>query len=92
MKANKRQTVATALALTFLSHAVLAQAAGGDIHGVQTPVGWAVAAFKVIAGLGIVWGFMRLMSGRHTIEGLVIMAVGALGIAKSDAITAGLGL
>lgn len=92
MPTNKRQAVAIALALTFISHGVLAQAAGGDILGVQQPISWAVAAFKLIAGLGIIWGFARLMSGRHTIEGLVMMGIGALGIAKSDIIAAGLGL
>ena len=51
-----------------------------------------VATFKVLAGIGIVWGFLRMMSGRHTIEGLVTMAVGALGIAKADTIASLLGV
>ena len=51
-----------------------------------------IATFKVLAGIGIVWGFLRLMSGRHTVEGLVTMGVGALGIAKADTIASLLGL
>ena len=51
-----------------------------------------IATFKVLAGIGIVWGFLRMMSGCHTIEGLVTMAVGALGIAKADTIASLLGI
>ena len=92
MQTNKREIVAIALALTFISHAVLAQAAGGDILGVQQPVGWGLAAIRLIAGLGIAWGFIRLMSGRHTMEGLIVMGVGALGVGKAAAIAGAMGL
>ena len=67
--------------------------------------GWAPLGVEethpmLIAGVGlavllvlpIVWGFLRLMSGRHTVEGLVTMAVGALGIAKADTIASLLGV
>jgi hypothetical protein len=59
---------------------------GADILGV-TPVSQAgITAIKAIALGGIAYGFLRLMGGRHTVEGLVEMGVGGLGIAKSQAI------
>jgi uncharacterized protein (UPF0261 family) len=62
-----------------------------DIIGV-TPISQdAVVAIKAIAVGGICFGFLRMMSGRHTVEGLVEMGVGGLGIAKATAITAAFG-
>ena len=81
----------TALALTFVA-AGLAHAQGADPLGVSTVKDAVIATFKVLAAIGIVWGFLRMMSGRHTVEGLVTMAVGALGIAKADAIASLLGI
>ena len=90
---SKVQTVTTALALTLLmTSGAMAQLAGGDILGVTPVKDAAVVIFKVIAALGVLWGFMRLMSGRHTAEGLVVMAVGALGVAKGDTIATFMGL
>lgn len=89
--ASTAQIALTALALTFLAVAV-AHAQGADPLGVSTIKTSVVATFKVLAGIGIVWGFLRLMSGRHTVEGLVVMAVGALGIAKADTIASLLGV
>ena len=85
------QTVLTALALTFLAVG-LAHAQSADPLGVSTVKTAVVGTFKVLAGIGVVWGFMRMMSGRHTVEGLVTMAVGALGIAKADTIATLLGI
>ena len=83
--------ILAALALTVVT-AGLAHAQGADPLGVSTVKDAVVATFKVLAGIGIVWGFLRMMSGRHTIEGLVTMAVGALGIAKADTIASLLGV
>ena len=47
---------------------------------------------KLIAAGGVGWGFLRLMSGRHTIEGLTMVGVGGLGLAKTQAIVGLLGL
>lgn len=89
--ASTAQTALTALALTLVTVAA-AHAQGADPLGVSTIKDAVVATFKVLAGIGIVWGFLRLMSGRHTVEGLVVMAVGALGIAKADTIASLLGV
>ena len=80
-----------ALAFTFVA-AGLAHAQGADPLGVSGVKDAVIATFKVLAGIGIVWGFLRMMSGRHTIEGLVTVAVGALGIAKADTIATLLGI
>ena len=87
-------TARAALAALVLTLAVvgLAHAQAADPLGVSTLKDAVVATFKVLAGIGVVWGFLRLMSGRHTAEGLVTMAVGALGIAKGDVIVGLLGL
>ena len=89
--ASTARLLLTALALTFVV-AGLAHAQGADPLGVSTVKDAVVATFKVIAGIGIVWGFLRMMGGRHTMEGLVTMAVGALGIAKADTIITLLGV
>ena len=88
--ASTVRLVFTALALTFVA-AGLAHAQA-DPLGVSTIKDAVIATFKVLAGIGIVWGFLRMMSGRHTVEGLVTMAVGALGIAKADTIASLLGV
>jgi len=89
--ASTARLVFTALALTFVA-AGLAHAQGADPLGVSSIKDAVIATFKVLAGIGIVWGFLRMMSGRHTVEGLVTMAVGALGIAKADTIASLLGV
>ncbi len=48
--------------------------------------------YAIIAFGGIGWGFIRLVGGRHTMEGLVTMAAGGLGVAKVDAIAGLFGL
>ena len=89
--ASPARTVLAALALTFVA-AGLAHAQGADPLGVSSVKDAVVATFKVIAIIGIVWGFLRMMSGRHTVEGLVTMGVGALGVAKADTIATLLGV
>ena len=77
---------ATALTL-FASRSAFAQ----DVLGI-TPVETAFIAFlDIVAVMGIGWGFTRLMTGRHTVEGLFAMGVGVLGIAKAQTIVAYLG-
>lgn len=57
-----------------------------DVIGI-TPISTvAITAMKLIAVVAIGWGFMRLLSGRHTVEGLVMMAVGCLGVGKTEVI------
>ncbi len=89
--ASMARLMFTALALTFVTIG-LAHAQGADPLGVSSVKDAVIATFKVLAGIGIVWGFLRMMSGRHTVEGLVTMAVGALGIAKADTIASLLGI
>ncbi len=85
------QVVLTALTLT-VAVVGMAHAQGADPLGVTQVKDAVVATFKVLAAIGIVWGFLRMMGGRHTVEGLVTMAVGALGIAKADTIITLLGV
>ena len=98
MTPNNRPLTKTEAALVacwltiFWASSAMAQGAGADIIGATAIKDDAIVIFKVIGALGIAWGFMRLMSGRHTVEGLVTMGVGALGIAKTDAIAALMGL
>ena len=88
---NKMQAALAALVLT-LAFVGMAHAQAADPLGVSGVRDAVVATFRVLAGIGVVWGFLRLMSGRNTAEGLVTLAVGALGIAKADTIVSLLGL
>ena len=83
------QVIAIALALTA---AVTAVAVAQDVIGAQPVSQAAITVFKAIAVAGVGWGFLRLMSGRHTVEGLTVMGSGALGLAKTQAIVGFLGL
>jgi len=89
MRIETKQALATALALTA---AVSASAFAQDVIGAQPVSTAAIAAMKLVAAAGVGWGFLRLMSGRHTLEGLTMMGVGALGLAKTQAVVAFLGL
>ena len=82
----------TAVAVLSAAPVAVALAQGADPLGAQNVANSAIATIKVIAALGVAWGFFRLFTGRHTIEGLVMIAVGALGIGKSTAIAGLLGL
>ncbi len=82
----------TAVAVLSTAPVALALAQGADPLGAQNVANSAIATIKVIAALGVAWGFFRLFTGRHTIEGLTMIAVGALGIGKSTAIAGLLGL
>jgi hypothetical protein len=84
-----KQTIATAFALAL---AVTGAAVAQDVIGAQPVSTAAIATFKLIAAAGVGWGFLRLMSGRHTVEGLTVMGAGALGLAKTPAVVAFLGL
>ena len=88
---NKAQAALAALVLT-LAFVGMAHAQAADPLGVSGVRDAVIATFRVLAGIGVVWGFLRLMSGRNTAEGLVTLAVGALGIAKADTIVSLLGL
>ena len=89
--ASPAQIALTALAL-ILGTVAMAHAQGADPLGVSTIKDAVVATFKVLAGIGIIWGFLRMMTGRHTMEGMVSIGIGALGIAKADAIASLLGI
>jgi len=89
MRIETTKAIATALALTIAGSAV---AFAQDVIGAQPVATAAIATFKIIAAAGVGWGFLRLMSGRHTLEGLTVMGAGALGLAKTQAIVGFLGL
>lgn len=81
----------TALVLTTVVVVpVLAQ--GADTLGVTQVSQTAITTMKLIAVAAIGFGFMRLMTGRHTVEGLVMLGVGGLGLAKTQALVTLLGL
>ena len=63
-----------------------------DVIGVQPVSAAVITVFQVIGIMAVGWGFLRLIGGRHTVEGLVTVAIGALGIAKTQAIATFLGL
>jgi uncharacterized protein (UPF0261 family) len=86
-KAKRAIAVAAALPMTFATSA-FAQ----DVIGAAPVSQSAIYTFKAIAVAGVGWGFLRLMSGRHTVEGLTVMAAGALGLAKTQAVVALLGI
>jgi hypothetical protein len=89
VQTKTKQTIYIAVGLTLaLTGAALAQ----DAIGVQPVSTSAIASMKLIAAAGIGWGFLRLMSGRHTIEGLTLVGVGGLGLAKTQAVVGLLGL
>lgn len=89
MHDNTKQVLATAFALSL---AVTGAALAQDVIGAQPVSQAAIATFKIIAAAGVGWGFLRLMGGRHTLEGLTVMGAGALGLAKTQAIVGFLGL
>ena len=86
-KKTSLAVIATAIAVGLVSPA-FAQ----DVIGATPVVTAFIYVLKAIALGGIAWGFIMLMSGRHSIGGLVSMAVGALGIAKAQAIASLFGL
>jgi hypothetical protein len=77
---------------TALPMAVTTSAFAQDVIGAAPVSQAAILTSKAIAVAGVGWGFLRLMSGRHTVEGLTVMAAGALGLAKTQAVVALLGL
>lgn len=88
MQDTRTRATLISAAVMLMAQTGLALAQGADTLGV-TPVEQAsIATMKLIAIAAIGFGFMRLMSGRHTIEGLVTLGVGGLGLAKTTAITA----
>lgn len=84
---------AQALATTALFVAASAfPAFAQDTIGITPVAAAAIQGFKLLGLIGIGYGFVRLMGGRHTIEGLVCMGAGGLGLAKSDAVAALFGI
>lgn len=85
--AQAQRTALAACAITIIAAGTaLAQAVGGDPLGASTIATAVTATIKVIAGIGVVYGFLRLMTGRHTIEGLTVIGVGALGVYRAEAL------
>lgn len=76
----------------MLSLAMVTSSFAQDVIGAEPVSQAAIMTFKAIGIAGVGWGFLRLMSGRHTVEGLTVMAAGALGLAKTPAVVAFLGL
>jgi hypothetical protein len=89
LKTRIQRIVAMAMALPM---AVTTSAFAQDVIGAAPVSQSAILTFKAIAVAGVGWGFLRLMSGRHTVEGLTVMAAGALGLAKTQAVVALLGI
>jgi uncharacterized protein (UPF0261 family) len=89
MKMTLRQTITIAIALTL---AIAGPALAQDIIGVQPAATAAVATMRAIGLAAIAFGFFRFMAGRHQIEGMVTLGIGALGVAKAPAIAAFMGL
>ena len=89
LKTRIQRIVATASTLPM---AVTTSAFAQDVIGAAPVSQSAILTFKAIAVAGVGWGFLRLMSGRHTVEGLTVMAAGALGLAKTQAVVALLGI
>lgn len=89
MQSETKKAIATALVLVA---AATTAAFAQDVIGAAPVSQAAITVFKAIAVAGIGWGFLRLMSGRHTVEGLTVMGAGGLGLAKTQAIVGLLGL
>jgi hypothetical protein len=89
LKTRIQRIVAMASTLPM---AVTTSAFAQDVIGAAPVSQAAILTFKAIAVAGVGWGFLRLMSGRHTVEGLTVMAAGALGLAKTQAVVALLGI
>ena len=88
---TKLCTLGTGAVVTVASAGpVFAQAA--DTLGVTPVEQAAIATMKLIAVAALGYGFFRLMTGRHTVEGLTLLGVGGLGLAKTQAIVTLLGL
>jgi uncharacterized protein (UPF0261 family) len=85
------KTWAVAAAMTLLATGVVL-AQGADVLGTEQVSQSAITTMKLIAVAGIGYGFLRFMSGRHTVEGLTLIGVGGLGLAKTQAIVGLLGL
>jgi hypothetical protein len=81
--------IATAFVMTLV---VTGAALEQDTIGVQPVSTSAIASMKLITAAGIAWSFLRLMSGRHTIEGLAMLGADGLGLAKTQAVVGLLGL
>jgi uncharacterized protein (UPF0261 family) len=94
VKNKSLQTFALTLVLTMaaLPLTVATSVFAQDVIGAAPVSQSAIYTFKAIAVAGVGWGFLRLMSGRHTVEGLTVMAAGALGLAKTQAVVALLGI
>jgi uncharacterized protein (UPF0261 family) len=76
----------TGIALVLTAAATGLAMAQSDVLGV-TPVSQdAITVMKAVGLAAIGWGFLRLMGGRHTVEGLTMIGIGGLGLAKSSAI------
>lgn len=88
MQDTRTRATLISAAVMLMAQTGLALAQGADTLGVTPVEQAAIATMKLIAIAAIGFGFMRLMSGRHTIEGLVTLGVGGLGLAKTTAITA----
>ena len=86
-KTTIRQYVAVAVLLSMATVPAFA-----DVIGAQQVSDDVLTSIRVIAILGIAWGFIRLMSGRHTLEGLMTVAIGAAGVGKTQAIAGLVGL
>jgi len=89
MHSNLKQTVYIAIGLTI---AMAGSALAQDVIGAAPVSQAAIMTFRAIAVAGVGWGFLRLMGGRHTVEGLTVMGAGALGLAKTPAVVGLLGL
>lgn len=88
MQDTRTRATLISAAVMLMAQTGLAFAQGADTLGVTPVEQAAIATMKLIAIAAIGFGFMRLMSGRHTMEGLVTLGVGGLGLAKTTAITA----
>lgn len=86
MKTDFNRALRLSWMVAILAIAISGAAIAQDVLGVEPVSQAGVFAIKAIAMAGIAFGFLRMMAGRHSIEGLVEMGIGGLGIAKSNAI------